>query len=69
MATTAEEIARIKRILRNGASSITVDGITTAIDREELRRSLKELQALEVDPDTDEEVSAPAIKSVWLGGW
>lgn len=66
--STATEIARIKRILRSGASSVTVDGVSTAIDREELRRSLRELQALEADED-GVETAKPVIQSVWLGGW
>lgn len=63
--TTAAEIARIKRILSSGASSITIDGVSTAIDRDSLRRRLRELQAIDADTGNPK----PVIQSVYLGGW
>jgi hypothetical protein len=63
--STAAEISRITRILASGASSISVEGVTTAINQVELRRRLRELQAK--DPDTD--VQRSVIQRVFLGGW
>lgn len=63
--STAGEIARITRILASGATSISVDGVSTSIDRTELRRRLRELQAK--DPITG--IQRPVIQSVFLGGW
>jgi hypothetical protein len=63
--STASEIARIKRILSSGASSVSVDGVTTSLDLTELRRRLRELQA----DDAETGVQRSVIQSVYLGGW
>lgn len=62
--TTAEEIESLKEILSTGVSSSSVDGVSTAIDLESLRRRLRELQAIQESGRTK-----PVIQSVFLGGW
>lgn len=63
--TIAEETARIRELLSSGAASITVDGVTTQIDRTELRRRLRELNA--TDPATGQKRGV--IQRPFLGGW
>lgn len=62
--TNAEEIASIKEILSTGVSASAVDGTSTSIDRDSLRRRLRELQAIQESGRVK-----PAIQSVFLGGW
>lgn len=63
--TITEEIARIKAILSSGAQTVTVDGVTAAVDAQALRRRLRELQAI----DGTTGIQKPVIQKVWLGGW
>ena len=63
--TLAEEKARIKAILSSGAASVAVDGVPVTVDRDALRRRLREIDA--VDDVTG--VQRPVIQKVWLGGW
>ena len=63
--TTAQEIARIRAILSSGAQTITVDGVSAAVDATALRRRLRELLA----EDETTGVKRPVIQKVYLGGW
>lgn len=43
MADHSERIAQIQQILRAGATSVSVDGVTVTYDFESLRRELRQL--------------------------
>lgn len=44
MADNSERIEQIEAILRSGAKTVTVDGVTTSFDLESLRRELRLLR-------------------------
>jgi hypothetical protein len=43
LATLADRISRLESLLDTGAESVTVDGVTTRVNLEEVRRRLREL--------------------------
>lgn len=47
MADYSAEIAAIEQILNAGASSVSVDGLSTSYDFDQLRKRLAELKALD----------------------
>ena len=66
MADHTTEIARIRELLRSGAKSVTVDGVTTTIDTAELKRQLRELIN---DDDASVGNRRPFAQGVYLGGF
>jgi len=65
MADNTDEIARIRALLASGVKSVTVDGITTTLDLDSLRRELRRLIA------TDDALrgSRPVASSIDLSGF
>lgn len=65
MPNHSTEIARIRAILREGASTVTTDGTTVTYDLAALRRELRQLEA----EDDTTRGRRPVAASINLGGW
>jgi hypothetical protein len=65
MANNATKIASIRALLESGAASISVDGVTTTLDREGLRLELRRLQ----DEDDTRQSDRPRAAGIYLGGF
>lgn len=65
MADRSVEIARLKGLLDSGATSITVDGVTTQLDHAFVRKRLREL----IREDDAEPVRRPLASQIDLSGF
>jgi len=65
MANNTAEIERIEELLRSGVKSVTVDGVTTTIDRVALEKQLRRLRA----EDDTQRGRRPVAASVDLSGF
>jgi len=64
MADHSTEIARLEAILRDGVTSVTVDGTTTVIDLDVIERQLNQLR----QANTDTADRRPRLSSIQMGG-
>lgn len=64
MADNTAEIARLRAILREGVTTVSVGGTTTAVDLNVIRQQLRELERT----DDTEGARKPRISSIDVGG-
>lgn len=64
MANNTAEIARLEALLRNGVTTVTVAGVTTTLDLNEIRRQLEYLRAA----DDSQAGRKPRIATINAGG-
>ena len=64
MADHSTEIARLEAILRDGVTSVTVDGTTTVIDLDVIERQLNQLR----QANTATADRRPRLSSIQMGG-
>lgn len=65
MSNNATKIATIRALLESGVASVTVDGVTTAVDREALRIELRRL----TEEDDTHRTDRPRAAGIYLGGF
>ena len=65
MPDNSAAIAEIRATLASGARSVTVDGVSTTIDPDSLRRELSRLE----DEDSTARLTRPRSAQVYLGGF
>jgi len=65
MADNSARIAEIQEILRAGATSVSVDGVTTTYNFNELRKELRDLQ----QSDDSQKRKRPVASNIYLGGF
>jgi hypothetical protein len=65
MPDNSARIAAIRAILRSGVRSTTVDGVTTVLDHDTLRKELAQL----IGEDESLHDRRPRAASIYLGGF
>lgn len=65
MPDNSAEIAKIRKILRTGATSASIDGRTVQYDFDELRRQLREL----IETDDALQGQRPLVSRIRLGNF